>query len=81
MLETSLNYLLEICVELNILLFIWQPHSEAPIHNFILLLKMADFSLLDIYPYFLSYKPYIREKQMGRVAIRCLSKGEFCFDN
>ena len=45
------------------------------------LLKMADFSLLDIYPYFLSYKPYIREKQMGRVAIRCLSKGEFCFDN
>ena len=64
MLKTSLNYLLEICVELNILLFIWQPHSEAPIHNFILLLKMADFSLLDIYSYFLSYNRFIREKQM-----------------
>ena len=81
MLKTSLNYLLEICVELNILLFIWQPHSEAPIHNFILLLKMADFSVLDIYSYFLSYNRFIREKQMGRLAIRCLSKGEFCFDN
>ena len=39
---------------------------------------MADFSLLDIYSYFLSYNRFIREKQMGRLAIRCLSKGEFC---
>lgn len=76
--EIIIKLFSEICVELNILLCIWQPYSKAPIHNSSFFSKQADFPLLDIYSYFLSYKPYIRKSRWGEWPLGAY-QGDFCF--